>query len=354
MKKQNISTTIKIAILTGLIPLSSYASICTIVERKFERKDFEKISDFDDEYLQRYEKYKKRCDLDKYKVAEEAYQKELKQDKKEKKEHQDFIKDRESIEISKEDLRDFYDNSPIIGYRASLKYRAYSGEKQIYLQKMSDATAICQNMLSDKSAKAKTALLEIAEKDHLGQVETPIAVQEQLESRFDGNASSAAFTISDKKFYNLGDNVESGTVTNEFKTSIKERFEFNADLEIKQASGLPSTFIGDIRALEFSKIECISNPVNDKDKLDDIETKTTIQTKVNSAVIDSDEDEQKIIVKFDAQEKQNFLKQKGERDSDDSKDERISDIRRKQTSEKYDIDSQIDFILGNRSQGMGQ
>ncbi|WP_419172338.1 hypothetical protein [Halobacteriovorax sp.] len=354
MKKQNISTMIKIAILTGLIPLSSYASICTIVERKFDRKDFEKISDFDEEYRQRYEKYKERCDLGKYKVAEEAYQRELKKDNQEKKEHQDFIKDRESIEISKEDLRDFYDNSPIIAYRASLKYRAYNGDKDIYLQKMSDANAICQNMLSDKNAKAKTALVEIAEKDHMGQVETPVAVQEQLESRFDSNAATAAFTIGQKKWYNSGDNVEAGTVTNEFETSRKERIEFNADLEIRQASGLPSTFVGDIRALEFSKIECVSNPVNKQDKLDDIDTKTTLQTKVNSAEIDSDEDEQKVIVKFDEQERQNFLKQKGSRDSDDSNNTRISDIRRGQTTEKYEIQSQIDFLLDGNNRGMNQ
>lgn len=348
MKKQNLSTLIKVAILTGLIPLSAYANICTIVERKFERKEFEKISDFNDEYKEKYEKYKERCDLDKYRVAEERYQAKVSETKKEEQEQKDFTKDRESVELSLEDLRDYYDNSPIIAYRASLKYKVYNGEKEIYLQKTSDANSICKNILGDKSARAKSALVTIAEKDNMGQVDVPAAVSEQLESRFDGAGSSAAFKINPKGFFSSSDSVEAGTITEDFTTSRKDRLEFNADLEIRQASGAPSTYIGDIRALEYSKIECVSNPVNKKDKLEDIDTEVTLQTKVNSVKIDNDEDEQKVVVKFDAQEKLNFLSQKGESDEDEARNTRINDIRRGMTTEKYDIGDQVDFILEGR------
>ncbi|MFG1485379.1 hypothetical protein ABMA77_04875 [Halobacteriovorax sp. RZ-1] len=346
MKKQNLSTLIKVAIFTGLIPLSTYANICTIVERKFERKGFEKISDFDKDFQERYNKYKERCDLEKYKIAEEKFQKKQTNIAKDEQKHADFIKDRESIELTTEDLRDYYDNSPIIAYRASLKYKVFDGNKEIYLQKISDANAICQNILGDKKAKAKSALVSIAEKEHMGQVRTPQEVSDQLESRFDGAGSSAAFKITKRGIFDLGDNVESGTVTEDFETSRKERMEFNADLRVLQANGKISTFASDIRALEFSKLECINNPVNEKDTLDDIETKTTIETRVNSAKIDSDEDEQKVIVKFEAQEKQNFMAQKGNSDRVNPNQPTINDIRRGETTEKYTVDDQIDFILG--------
>ncbi len=351
MKNQNLSKILTIAIFTGIVPLSSYANICKIIEAKFERTEYKKISDFDDDFKERYEKYKKRCDLDKYAKAEKEYQKKVKEQKADAKEREDLKKDRETFKLTKEEIRDYYDNSPIIAYRGVLRYSTYNGKKNIYLQKASDANAVCKNLLDDKNAMAKSATITFAEKEHFTDTNT-VEMSDVLEQNYDGD-SSLGFTIENKGFFSSSEDVVAGTVVKKFETDRKKRLEFLADLQIRQASGRPSTFIGDIRALEFTDIECVVNPVNKKDDLEDIKTKLTVKTKVNELIVDGEKEEQKIAINFDDQELRNFTKQKGVKD--DSNDRTVNDTNRGgASSSDYTTDDIIDDIMNGGSRSFGQ